>query len=144
MTAYGPPERVFVENDWYDGPRAGIASVNGRPHRFVSQFDEEEDEYLGTFLIWPIETEELALEQEQWQIFVNWNDLYEAGEVDTDSHPGHPGMDKRWDELALLLEPRRRSVPPHAKRAKAHVVHLEREKRYESTGPAYQLSWVQL
>jgi hypothetical protein len=24
MTQYGPPEKVYVENEWYDGPRAGI------------------------------------------------------------------------------------------------------------------------
>jgi hypothetical protein len=144
MTTYGPSEHVFVENDWYDGPRAGVANVNGKPHRFVSLFDEGEDKYLGTFLIWPIEQEELALEQEQWEIFVNWNDLYELGVVNTDSHPGHPGTNKRWDELSLLLEPRRKSVPPSARRAEARMVPLAQEKRYESTGTDYQLSWLLL
>lgn len=70
MLKYGPPEHVFVETEWYDGPRAGIANVNGLPHRFASQWDEQEDEYLGTFLVWPVHPEELLLEQEQWQIFV--------------------------------------------------------------------------
>lgn len=138
---YGPSEHVFVESEWYDGPRAGIASVNGQPHRFVSQWDEEEDEYLGTFLVWPVDAEELALEREQWCIFVAWNALYEAGEVDTASHPGHSGTNKRWDEIALQLSGRREAVPPGAKRAKAKVVHLEREHRYAPSGPAYQLSW---
>jgi hypothetical protein len=144
MTSYGPPEHVHVENEWYDGPRAGIADVNGLPHRFVSQFDEEGDEYLGTFLIWPIQAEELSLEQEQWKIFVGWNALYEAGAANTDSHPGHAGVNKRWDELASLLESRRKTVPQNARRARAHMVPLEREGRYESTGPAYRLSWALL
>ncbi len=85
--AYGPFEHVFVENEWYDGPRAGIANVNGLPHRFLSQFDEGDDEYLGMFLLWPVDADELALEQEQWQIYVTWNERYEAGAADIDSHP---------------------------------------------------------
>jgi hypothetical protein len=78
MTIYGPFERVFVE--WYDSPRAGIADVNGQPHRFLSQFDEDDDEYLGTFLFWPVNAEELALEQEQWQIYAtHCRDLKQIG-----------------------------------------------------------------
>jgi hypothetical protein len=145
MAAYGPFEHVFVENEWYDGPRAGIANVNGLPHRFLSQFDEGDDEYLGTFLLWPVDADELALEQEQWQIYVTWNERYEAGAADIDSHPGNPGTNRRWDELASLLEPRRQSVPVDARRAKANFVRAEeRTNRYESTGPDYQLSWMLL
>ena len=70
MTQFGPPETVYVENEWYDGPRAGIADVNGVPHRYVSLFDEVEDEYLDIFLIWPVDRQELDLEIEQWRIFV--------------------------------------------------------------------------
>jgi len=138
---YGPPENFLVENEWYDGPRAGVANVNGQPHRFASQWDEEEDEYLGTFFVWPIDADEVALEQEQWRIFVDWNVQYEAGKVDTDTHPGHPGTNERWDEIALLLAKRREAVPPGARRARAHMVHFEREQRYAPTGPAYKLSW---
>lgn len=141
MTAFGPPERVYVENEWYDGPRAGVADVNGRPHRFVSQFDEEDDEYLGTFLVWPIEAEELLLEQEQWRIFVRRNDAYEAGRVRAESHPGHPGTSKRWDEIASLLQVRRTSIPSTAVRARAQMTTIEGEQRYPYSGPAYRLSW---
>jgi hypothetical protein len=144
MTAYGPFEHVFVETEWYDGRRAGIANVNGKPHRFVSLFDEDEDEYLETFLVWPVDAEELALEQEQWRIFVTWNDRYEAGDVDADSHPGHPGTSQRWDDLTSLLTPRRQSVPAGARRAKARLIHVDKGKRYEPIGPAYQLSWILL
>lgn len=31
---FGPPEKVYVENDWYDGPRARVADIDGVPHRF--------------------------------------------------------------------------------------------------------------
>jgi hypothetical protein len=144
MMTYGPFEHVLLETEWFDGPRAGIANVHGEPHRFLSLFDEGDDEYLGSFLVWPVGAEELALEQEQWLIFVAWNDRYEAGEVDIDTHPGHRGTNQRWDELTLLLEPARKAVPANARRAKANRIDLGERKRYERIGPAYQLSWALL
>ncbi len=138
---YGPPEKVYVENEWYDGPRAGVADVNGFPHRFKSLFDEKEDEYLGTFLLWPIEKEAVELEIEQWRIFVQWNFLYEAGEAATDSHPGHGGLSKRWDEIESLLKASRAEVPTQARRAIAQLTHIDGTARYEPTGPGYMLAW---
>ena len=96
-------ERVYVENEWYDGPRAGVADVFGRPHRFKSLFDEVEGQYLGTFLIWPIGQDELKLEVEQWCIFAEWNALRASGKVGTETHPGHGGISPRWDEIESRL-----------------------------------------
>lgn len=144
ISEYSLPQRVYVENEWYDGPRAGVTDLNGKPHRFLSQYDEQEDEYMDTFLVWPIDDSELALEQEQWEIFVSWNEQYEAGRVGTETHPGHPGTSKRWDEINSLLANRRESPHQGARRAKAQIVHLEDQQRYAPSGPAYQLSWALL
>lgn len=141
MTKYGPPEQVYVENEWYDGPRAGVADVNGRPHRFKSLFDETEDEYLGPFLVWPVDQKVVELEQEQWRIFAVWNALYEAGKATTDSHPGHGGKSARWDEIEVLLRGNRAEVPSLARRALAEVTFVGGEVRYPLSGPAYMLSW---
>ena len=51
MTEYGPFENVYGELEWYDGPRSGIADVNGIPHRFKPLFDEADDESLTTLAI---------------------------------------------------------------------------------------------
>ena len=141
MPDFGPPEHVYVENSWYDGPRAGVANVEGLPHRFVSLNDEEGDEYLGTFLVWPVDAAELQLEQEQWQIYVDWNEQYESGRVGSDSHPGHPGTDRRWDEIESILKERRDTIPANARRAKVEMVFIEQEKRYACSGPTYELRW---
>ena len=139
--SFGPPERVYVENEWYDGPRAGIANLSGQPHRFSSQWDEAEDEYTGTFLLWPVAEAELALEQEQWAIFVRWNERYEAGAVDSVSHPGNAGTNSRWDEIEAQLSSARKSVPSTAKLARVQVVPLNQGIRYALSGPSYQLAW---
>jgi hypothetical protein len=81
------------------------------PHCFKSLFDEEEDEYLGTFIVWPVGKQVLDLEIEQWCIFVEWNTLYESGQADTDPHPAHGGRNARWDEIEALLKQSRSEVP---------------------------------
>lgn len=144
MIKYGPPERVYVENEWYDGPRAGVADINGRPHRFKSLFDEDEDHYLGTFLVWPVDQVVVELEQEQWQIFAAWNALYEAGRTGTESHPGHGGKSMRWDEIEMLLEHSRTDVPQLAQHALAKLTHIKSDVRYPASGPAYTLRWSML
>jgi hypothetical protein len=144
MVEYGPPEQVYVENEWYDGPRAGIADIHGLPHRFKSLFDEREDEYLGTFVVWPVDKSTVDLEIEQWCIFVEWNASYESGKAGPDSHPGHGGVNQRWDEIEVLLKDARSRIPTNAKRALADIQDIDRENRYEPSGPAYRLRWCVL
>lgn len=137
---WGPAETVHVEIDWYDGPRAGIADVCGVPHRFKSNFDGD-GEATGTFLVWPIDEHTLQLEIEQWLIFVSWNDRYEAGQTDTSSHPGHGGIDARWDALQARLAIDRAEVPTSARPAAARISRIDGASRYAPSGPAYRLSW---
>jgi hypothetical protein len=105
----------------------------------VSLFDEEEDQYLDTFLIWPVERQVLELEIEQWRIFVEWNALYESGRADVNSHPGHGGRNARRDEIEALLKPSRTNVPASARRAVAQLCHIDREVRYASSGRSLML-----
>lgn len=144
MNEFGPPERVYVENERYDGPRAGVADVNGVPHRFKSLYDEADDDYLGTFLVWPIDDASLQLEIEQWQIFVEWNARYEADLSTVESHPGQGGVNLRWDEIEMTLRASREQIPADARRARVEVELLDRERRYEAGGPDYRLRWCLL
>jgi len=87
-------EKVYVENDWYDGPRSGVADFDGVPHRFVAQFDELSG-YLDTFTLFPICPAELALEIEQSNIFLDWNRRYKSGELAAETHPGYGEYSQR-------------------------------------------------
>ena len=141
MDEYGPLENVYVEGEWWDGPRAGIADVDGRPHRFKALFDEDDDGDLKPFLVWPIHEDELQLEIEQWRIFVEWNRRYEARLARTDSHPANGGISRRWDELQALLRTRSTEVPPEARRAAARFVRIDGASRYDFSGPCYRVQW---
>jgi hypothetical protein len=138
---FGPPERVYVENERYDGPRAGVADINGIPHRFKSLFDEAEDDDLGTFVVWPIDAATLKLEIEQWKIFVEWNASYESRTSKPESHPGNTGTNRRWDQIDELLKESRENVPDNAQSAVVKVEPIDRANRYELGGPDYRLRW---
>ena len=133
-------EKVYVENDWYDGPRKGIADFNGVPHRFIADFADDKG-FLDTFRLFPINESEFNLEKEQWAIFVEWNDLYEKGVANTDSHPGGGGINKRWDEIESLLSDKREIVPENHFSAEAEFQIIDREKRYDVSGPGYSVVW---
>src|SRR5262249_20606690 len=56
---------------WYycDGPREGVADYQGRPHVFVSEWDEQADDYGDAFLLKPIDDETFRLVMEDWAIW---------------------------------------------------------------------------
>lgn len=141
MKNFGPPEHVYVEQNWYDGPRAGIADVHGLPHRFESIFDESQDDYSNIVLLAPIDAATLALEVEQFQIFLDWREKFDAGLVTTDTHPTHRNMSRRFDELEAILRPGRVIDPRAAKRAYIKLEWIDKQKRYHRQGINYQLCW---
>jgi hypothetical protein len=132
-------EHVYVELDWYDGPRAGLADVNGVPHYFAAVNDDngDDDEYV----IWPATTRAVAMEQRQWQLFVAWNDRYENGDATVCEHPGHGGVSEEYDRLTEALEADRQ--PPTGSRVvRARWKWPDRDKRYSAEGPDYTVCWI--
>ncbi|MFE3099197.1 hypothetical protein [Nocardia tengchongensis] len=99
-------ERVYTESARYDWPRAGLADVGGRPHYYDGwAFDRGDDQYV--YYVWPASDEAVAWELEWWAIYIAWELRRAAGEAGVDSHPGHGGINSRYDELASLLAPHR-------------------------------------
>lgn len=43
-------DRVHTINEYYDGPRLGLADVDGVPHIHEAEFDHSSEEYGDTFL----------------------------------------------------------------------------------------------
>jgi hypothetical protein len=134
-------ERVLVELVWYDGPRAGIAYVDGRPHYFHSD-DWLQDSDAAEYKTWPIGPDALAAEIESCRIFVAWDDLHRSGLATPDTHPGNGGVDPRFDALEQRLVPCR--VPPDdaARRRAEWIPPPKRPDRpYTPDGPAYRVRW---
>ncbi|MFB7127243.1 hypothetical protein [Kitasatospora sp. NPDC056273] len=133
-------ERVYVELDWYDGPRGGVADVDGAAHYFRAVHDyprpdAPDDEYL----VWPVSGPVLALEREQWAIFASWSTRREAGCASAAGHPGNGGIDTRYDELEAQLAPYR-EVPTQVRRAVAEWRPIA-GPRYHVEGVGCMVKW---
>jgi hypothetical protein len=104
-------ERIFTVNDYYDGPRRGVADFRGRPHVYESQFSDAEDEYTDRFLLMEIDPELFQLVLEDWTIWLRWHAAYQRGDVSIDTHPALPDDRKRHEELEQLVGSRLRAEP---------------------------------
>ncbi|WP_333740511.1 hypothetical protein [Streptomyces sp. IBSBF 2806] len=131
-------EHVHVELEWYDGPRAGLADVDGKPYYFQSNDYDHADE-ADVYSVWPASDTAVELEREQWAIFAKWNERHEAGTVGPETHPGRGGIDARYDELALLLVPYRQA--PHDARRLVGEVRFDAGARYRVDGLDYWFRW---
>ncbi|MGW1819352.1 hypothetical protein ACWCQM_38100 [Streptomyces sp. NPDC002125] len=107
-------ERVYVELEWYDGPRAGLAVIGGQPHYFQND-DHDHRDGAEEYQVWTASEAAVELEGELWAICARWDERREAGRVGPESHPDHGGIDARDDELELLLA-RHRRVPDEVRR----------------------------
>ncbi|ANZ42762.1 hypothetical protein BBK82_15310 [Lentzea guizhouensis] len=126
-------EHVYVELERYDGPVAGLADVEGVPHYFSRDHDLSTDDH---YFVWPADAAAVALEREQWRIFVAWKDR--GGQK---PHPGQGGVDARYDELQALLEPER-AVPDGARRLVAEWSFADDlDERWAPDGADYLVRW---
>jgi len=131
-------EHVYAELDWYDGPRGGLVGIGGVPHYFQCHdvdFSVAPDEYF----VWPADEKLVALEREEWAIFVEWNQRYEEGTSGIAWHPGHGGVNARYDELTALLTPHRQA-PADAKLLVAEW-RSDGGDRYRADGVDYWVRW---
>ncbi|MFH9968967.1 hypothetical protein ACH4PR_48175 [Streptomyces mirabilis] len=131
-------ERVYVESEWYSGPRAGLADVDGKPHYFQGNDWNDADE-ADEYSVWPASFAVVELEREQWAIFARWNERREAGRVGPETHPGQGGIDARYDGLALLLA-QYRQAPDDARRLVGEV-RFDAGARYRVEGLNYWFRW---
>ncbi|MEO6091024.1 MAG: hypothetical protein ABIQ18_48765 [Umezawaea sp.] len=131
-------ERLHVELARYDGPRAGLADVDGVVHYF-KHLEFAPGVQDGDFLVWDASPEAVALEREQLAIFVDWRERFDEGLATAGEHPGHGGVDARYDELQGLLEPAR--VPPDDARRMFGETRIMDEDRYTLAGSGDEIRW---
>jgi hypothetical protein len=104
-------DRVLTINDYYDGPRLGIAEVNGVPHIYEAEFDHSTEEYGDTYFLSPLEQELLVLVLEDWEIWLRWDAARKRNEVTLDSHPALPHERSRHDALESAIGNRLKTNP---------------------------------
>jgi hypothetical protein len=96
-------ETVYTMTDWYDGPRRGVASVNGKPHVYESCWTNIGSAVEDVFLLSEIHEETLALAIEDWDIWLRWSAAFKRGETTQETHPCLPDERLRHEELEAQL-----------------------------------------
>ena len=95
-------DRIYTVDDYYDGPVCGVATLDGEPHYYECIFDEKNDEYSKNYRLSPISESTLQLVQEQWGIWLRWNEAFNEGKVEASTHPALPEDEKRNTEIEAL------------------------------------------
>ena len=127
-------ERVYAVLDWHDGPRKGLAVINGGPHYFEG-WDYDPRDAADEYAVWPASEAAVAMEREQWAIFVR----YEVSDAGREMHPANGGVDARFDELRVLLAPHREA--PDGARRLVGEVRFDEGDRFRPDGGDLWLRW---
>ncbi|MGJ5205965.1 hypothetical protein [Bradyrhizobium sp. HKCCYLR20261] len=96
-------DRVYTVNDYYDGPRLGLADVDGVPHIYEAEFDHSTEDYGDTYFVSPVDPQLFALIVEDWDIWLRWDAAFKRGEVPHHTHPALPGDRERHEALKIAI-----------------------------------------
>jgi hypothetical protein len=97
-------EPVYTVDDYYDGPRSGVAELRGIPHHYECEWDDLRNDFSDTFVLRPANGETLALALERESIWREWESAHLQGLVTDSTHPGRPGQNARYSELETLFK----------------------------------------
>ena len=100
-----PFEPVLTVRDWWDCPRAGVAEVDGKPHLYISTWDEAADDWSEIYTLTPLDQDTLTLVLEDYEIWRRWRLAFDAGKVALDSGPALPEDRLRLDQLRQIVQP---------------------------------------
>jgi hypothetical protein len=134
-------DRVLTINDYYDGPRLGVAELDGVPHIYEAEFDHSTEEYGDTYFLSPIGHELLKHVLEDWEIWCRWHRAHTQNQVDLTSHPALPQDRNRHEELKLLVGGQLRSDPLHRARYQGK---FSTNEEHRGTWNGTLVEWVAL
>ena len=112
-------DRILTVHDYYDGPRLGVAELNGVTHIYEAEFDHNAEEYAGIYFLSPISQDLLALVMEDWEIWLRWEKESKAGRAPPETHPALPSDRANHERLKALIGDRLKTDPQTRKRYKA-------------------------
>src|SRR5215471_6082747 len=97
MSSY---EKVHTMTEYNDGPRRGIADFEGRPHLYVSEWDNDAQDFRELFVLSPVDDEAVfRMALEDFEILRRWEQAFEQDLTTIDTQPALPQDRARHDEL---------------------------------------------
>jgi hypothetical protein len=97
-------ETVYTVNDYFDGPRGGVADYLGKPHVYKCDWNDAADDWSELFSLSPIGSATFRLVQEDWQIWRRWKSAFDRGQLaEGDQHPALAIDRTRHEEIRAVL-----------------------------------------
>jgi hypothetical protein len=134
-------EAVFTVNDYYDGPRGGVANFRGVPHFYECVFDEKSDEYSDSYLLISISQEVFKAALENWEIFLRWRKAFDSGDVSLETHPAPPRDKSRYEATKRTLGQAVESGRPKAIRVRGEFDILREPNLPRGVLTLWQVRW---
>ncbi len=97
---------ILTINNYYDGPKEGIATYKGQPHHYLFLDEEaiDEDKWLELFELKPLDASTFELAMESWQIWIRWEEAFYGQKTTHDTHPALPEERQRYEEIEKILK----------------------------------------
>jgi len=108
-----------------------VTLVDGVAMRFESPFDEQLDDYVSEFYVWPVTDKELTEAGEVWRTWAAWRVRFDAGEAPTPFEE---------TEGARRLQTWRQEPPSTARRAVPEW-RLDCLRSFTGRSPQHRVRW---
>jgi hypothetical protein len=106
-----PWEKVHTIKDHYGlWPLHGLADLDGIPHFYARQFDEEQDEWSEVLLLMPADPALVAIEMEIWAMWLRWKGAFDLRQAT------HVTAHERYNALKAEMGDRWRPQPERSRR----------------------------
>jgi|ERR1700674_1772551 len=96
-------ELVFKLEEFYFGPRKGVANYLGQPHYYDRIFDQDEHDYSDLYQLTPIDHRTFDLAVEAWEIWRKWEFAYHTEKVSLKSHPALRADTTKYKKMCRVL-----------------------------------------
>jgi hypothetical protein len=132
-------ERVHTISDYYDGPRLGVADIEGVPHIFQSSFDTVLNDFPDFYLVSPIDSDLFTLVLEDWAIWLRWFVARGRGETSDDTHPALPKDRARHEAIEQLIGERLAVDPKNNRRL---IANFRNPARSWKNWDGWEVEWT--
>lgn len=134
-------ELVFTVDEYYDGPRTGVANFHGEPHFYDCIFDEHRSDYSNLFRLTPIDSQTFELALAAWRIWRNWEIAYHKQEVKWESHPALRVNATNYRKMAKRLERLLKTDPQRSITRTGHFAPVANAKLLMGVLHYFQVKW---
>ena len=134
-------ELVFTVDEYYDGPRTGVANFRGEPHFYDCIVDEKRSDYSNLFQLTPIDQKTFELALAAWRIWRKWEIAYHEKKVTWESHPALQADTAKYRKLTKRLEGLLKTDPKRSITRIGHFAPVANAKLPKGVLHYFQVKW---